>query len=371
MERQHMFYFIGELLLSPCDRKKKEVLRRTMSSAGFNWRIFIAMGSNHLVLQTIYRRLCESDLLEYLPPDIHLHLKNVYDLNCQRNNEIMQQVAAINSLLNSHNIVPLYMKGVGNILDGLYKDMGERLMHDIDILVPTGQWRSTAELFLQNGYRGMTVYKPEIENRLKHYPPLFKPGTGIMVEIHDLPVEKEYLKVLDASQIWEAKKLNSENGNCYIMSDHHKVIHNFVHAQLVHHGHAYARVYLRNLFDLYLLSLRDDAGKTLGALKHHASEAKAYLRLMHNIFYPETNERQKLTVMSHLFLWRHAINLRSRTISLITYFLALLFRSYIITPLRALSDKNLRRSLPEKLFSRDWYRRHYRSLTRIYRTKAA
>jgi len=47
---------------------------------------------------------------------------------------------------------PIYLKGTGNLIDGIYSDIGERIIGDIDFLVPEKDFRTTAELFKKEGY---------------------------------------------------------------------------------------------------------------------------------------------------------------------------------------------------------------------------
>jgi len=41
----------------------------------------------------------------------------------------------MNAKLNAAGISPIYLKGTGNLIDGFYEDIGERIIGDIDFLV--------------------------------------------------------------------------------------------------------------------------------------------------------------------------------------------------------------------------------------------
>jgi len=41
----------------------------------------------------------------------------------------------MNATLNAAGISPIYLKGTGNLIDGFYEDIGERIIGDIDFLV--------------------------------------------------------------------------------------------------------------------------------------------------------------------------------------------------------------------------------------------
>ena len=55
-------------------------------------------------------------------------LKEIYDLNRESNQQILRQIDDITAILNKENIQPVFLKGTANLLDGLYSDLGERMM---------------------------------------------------------------------------------------------------------------------------------------------------------------------------------------------------------------------------------------------------
>ncbi|HAQ21344.1 MAG TPA: hypothetical protein DCR40_19255 [Prolixibacteraceae bacterium] len=52
----------------------------------------------------------------------------------------------ITAILNKENIQPVFLKGTANLLDGLYSDVGERMIGDIDFLVKEEDYLKAAEL---------------------------------------------------------------------------------------------------------------------------------------------------------------------------------------------------------------------------------
>src|ERR1035437_5025285 len=117
MNMLQTYYLIGNMLSSDSISNQRECVIKSLKSPTISWQLFIATASNHLVLQTIYHKVLEQQLTKYLPSEVLGHLKYIYDINFQRNTKILEQVNSINLLLNSHGIVPLYLKGVGNIIE--------------------------------------------------------------------------------------------------------------------------------------------------------------------------------------------------------------------------------------------------------------
>ena len=48
--------------------------------------------------------------------------------------QILSEAKELNNLLVSNNIIPIFIKGTGNILAGLYEDIAERMIGDIDFI---------------------------------------------------------------------------------------------------------------------------------------------------------------------------------------------------------------------------------------------
>lgn len=369
MNGKQIYYFIGQLLSNGLEKDHPDSIIQDLKSPEFDWNKLIAAGSNHLVLQTIYCKLRERDQINLLPGEIHKHLKYIYDLNYKRNSDILKQVNLINQALNKEGIFPMYIKGVGNIIDGVYSDIGERIMLDIDLLVNKENLDAARNILIQIGYSNTPVKKSIQYSKAKHLLPLIKEGGAAAVEIHRYPVEFRYRETLSEAQVWKNKKLFESCGKCFVMSDRHKILHNFIHAQLEHHGHAYARTYIRNLYDLLLFSGREDIGVVFNQMNQYRSKAICYMKVMEETFKVNASGKTKLNVRNRLFLARYKINLVSRFVGLITYYTTFILRSYIFIPVRTLGDRELRRMLPKKLFDKDFYKRHYNSLSRFYKNR--
>ena len=61
-------------------------------------------------------------------------MKHITDLNRERNTQIIAQAQELNSLLLENNIRPIFLKGTGNLLAGIYEDISERMVGDIDFI---------------------------------------------------------------------------------------------------------------------------------------------------------------------------------------------------------------------------------------------
>lgn len=366
MNRIETYYLIGTLLSDDFNSKRRNFFIKSIKSPTLSWPIFIITGSNHLVLQTIYCKLVQHDLTTHIPSDVLAHLKYIYHLNYQRNSEILEQVNSINFHLGLQGIIPLYLKGVGNIIDNLYGNMAERIMHDIDFLVPDQQWEIATDILLKNGYVGIKKYEPDKKMEMKHFPTLRKQGARAPVEIHRLPVDYEFSDTFGAEEVWQNKKYVNGNFNCYVMSDSHKIIHNFIHSQLHHEGHLFANVFMRNIYDLLLLSKRENPEEVFSNMSNYHKQAASYLRIMNKGFGINEKQTHVLKYTGYRYLIRHEINLRTWLISRCTYLILRIFRAYIKLPFLAITNKKLRVSLIKRLLDINWYRQHFASYNRNF-----
>ena len=111
----------------------------------------------------------------------------------------------MNATLNTAGISPIYLKGTGNLIDGIYGDLGERIIGDTDLLIPEADYLKAIELVKEIGYTNHWG-EPRKPEKLKHYPSLFKDDVPVDIEIHRIPVQDEYLKYINSEMILSRKK---------------------------------------------------------------------------------------------------------------------------------------------------------------------
>lgn len=227
---------------------------------------FIHLASNHLVLPAIYRKLKALGLANELPTIISDHLNDILKLNNERNLRILCQVDEICNALNISGIEPVFMKGTANLLDNLYENKADRMIGDIDFLVKDKDFLNTAEIIINLGYRTDFEIYDDIKT-LKDYPRLYRQDVPADIEIHRLPVIPEYQDWFGPDVIFNEKKKIPRKPNCYVPSDKHKLIQNFIHSQLSNKGHKLRFIALRDLFDCHLLIKRINKYEVLKDIK--------------------------------------------------------------------------------------------------------
>jgi hypothetical protein len=363
MKQKEMNYLIANCLAIDTFSESKERIKKLINP-NTNWDQFVSQCSNHLVLQTVYVKFRDNDLLKFLPPELSEYLAEIYELNLKRNNSILLQINEINLALNHQNIHPVYLKGAGNLIDNLYKDKGERIMSDIDILVEEDNFMNAAEILEGIGYsNNFPVY--EDYSKMMHYPTLFREGSPAVIEIHRSPVLLKWSEGLNAEMVLRDKKEISENMMYYVPSDRHKVLINFIHSQLSNRANTSGLVSLRDLYDLFLLSEKVEINKVLEGFPYKRS-LNAYLFLAENLFGKNTGLQSNKSFSSRIYFLHFNLNLSSRIYYKSFKFLyglyILIIERYIGSVFSFIFSSSFRKTALKKTSSKEWYKNHFSSL---------
>ena len=347
---------------------KQEIIDK-ITADSIDWQKFVAFCSNHLILPVIYLKFKSHDIIEYLPEELSEFLKEIYDLNLTRNSQILEQLQEITCVLNNGNIYPLFLKGAGNLLDGLYSDIGERMLGDIDILVAENDWLLSVELLENDGY--MKTGEMDLHYEIhKHCQPIAKPGSPAYLEIHRYITE--YCQSWFNPSITDKdKKTVTGLKGCYVLSDNHKIIHNFIHSQLDHECHLYGIVSLRDLYDLYLLSKRFSIKQTIVDIKCK-QKAIAYFVFAGKAF----GLNEKFYAESNFSAWKlikiHDLNLSSATFyhgyRMIIYIFKRIFIGYIGQAIQFFYSQKIRWYVIKRLSDPKWYGKHIQTYISFFST---
>jgi len=356
--------FIGQCLSLDEHPAFRETIIVQFSDPEYDWNSFIWTCSNHLVLPAIYLKFREHDLLGYLPEVLAQHLEEIYKLNCTRNEQILLQVKAINETLNRAGISPIYLKGTGNLIDGVYSDTGERIIGDIDFLVPEKDLLKAAECFKEEGYRiSFPSFAPYNTSKHHHYPQLWRDDVVADIEIHWSPVNTSNAAHFSADLVQKNKKIVTAYPGCFVLSDDHKVILSFIHSQLTNSGHRLGIVSLRDIVDMYRFSKRTDLNTVLTQM-HHQRKAGAYFDIMQKLL--GLTGTGKPTLTSKIYSWKHDLNQTSPLFSVINrlpwVLTRLLLHGYPDQVKEAFIYKGAQQALITRLSSKSWYQQHFRLL---------
>jgi hypothetical protein len=219
----------------------------------FSWEELVWTASSHLVMPALFTALRRHHLLWLLPEELTAHLENVWSLNHYRNLRIIGQAREIAETLSAAGIRPLFLKGAAGVISSLYPETADRIMIDIDILVPSGEVDRAARAILASGYGyADKAAAPDPEHH-HHYPMMIREGEVAGIELHHRVTHRTYSRILTEQDLFgECRPVF--DGLAAIPSVRHQILHHFIHDQLVHWQLQNRTQQLRGLYDLYLLS---------------------------------------------------------------------------------------------------------------------
>ncbi|WP_299778132.1 nucleotidyltransferase family protein [uncultured Formosa sp.] len=227
-------------------------LEKDILNDNFNWDNIVEIGSKHLIIPTIYIRLKSKGLVAYLPEDLQVYLKYIYDLNNERNQSLLNEVKLINTWFNAENIEHVFLKGAAMIASNYYEDIGERMLGDIDLLVHKDQSEKAFQLLIDKGYtfaKEPTINPKYFED--KHLLRLASKDYIGAVEVHFKLLDKDQ-KNLKPEDVLKDKQF-VRHTNIPIPSVKHLITHNVLNFQINDLGSFYNYIGLKNYFDTLVL----------------------------------------------------------------------------------------------------------------------
>jgi len=180
--------FIGKCLTITHEKTNRDLVEKKIKLEIVDWDAVVKVSTTHYVFPALFCNLKRTDFLHYLPTDLVEYMKHITDLNRERNQEIIKEAKEINELLLSNNITPIFLKGTGNLLEGLYEDIAERMVGDIDFLVDKNQVETAFNLLKKHGY---TNKISELFEDHRHIPRITHPEKIGAIEIHKDMLRKE------------------------------------------------------------------------------------------------------------------------------------------------------------------------------------
>ena len=159
MNYKETLFFIAKSLTISFEEKNRDEIEFMLKTTDIDWEAVVKVSTSHYVFPAVYCNFKRADFLKYLPSDLVSYMKYITNLNRDRNTQILLQAHELNKLLLASNITPIFLKGTGNLLEGLYEDIGERMIGDIDFIVPKGEYKKAIEKLSDDGYNTISKSK--------------------------------------------------------------------------------------------------------------------------------------------------------------------------------------------------------------------
>jgi len=252
-------FFIAKCLTISLEEKSRDEIELILKTTDVDWDALVKVSTTHYVFPAIYCNFKKSDFLKYLPNDLVSYMEHITDINRERNKQIITQAQELNTLLLNNNITPIFLKGTGNLLEGLYEDIGERMVGDIDFLLSKiDSYRAFKILKNNNYYTPETLLNNPPDHR--HFPRLVKQENIAAVEIHKEVTIEKYSDEFNFKFISEdTQSIN----NFIVLSFENQLSLSIITSQINDYGFKLKNFSLRNAYDVFLLSKKVDTKKVI------------------------------------------------------------------------------------------------------------
>ena len=353
MNYKETLFFIAKCLTISLEDKNRQEIEKLLQSGNIDWDAVVKVSTAHYVFPALYCNLKRVDFLQYLPQELVSYMEHITNLNRERNQQIITQAKELNTLLLKNNITPIFLKGTGNLLAGLYDDIAERMLGDIDFLFSKYDYPNAITILRENGYTEVNKYTYYFPYE-KHYRRLQKENNIAAIEIHrELLDVKKHTKEFNYSVVEKDSQIISQ---AYVLSYANKLNLTILSKQINDNGFYYKAVPLRSAYDVFLLSKKTsvkDAVNTLDTLNHplncflaacyevfnsvdsleynNTKQVASYLSDFNSQFtYPKATKRKHKRIQIYLFL-KSRLNILYKSI---------IYKEYRVWLFKRVTDKN-------------------------------
>ncbi len=225
----------------------------------------------------------------HLNSGLRQYFQTIAELNRDRNLRIRSQLVELVDLLNRAGIRPIFLKGTAHLLLGLYREVADRVIGDIDLLIAKEDFDEAIRVLTKAGYRSLAGHSDHAHHH--HYPALGRDGRDVSVEVHKDATKRIYGRALPTSPLIQAARtIHIDDKQAAIPCPEDLLVHNIVHSQMVDRGFWSAEFSLREAYDLVLLAhrFREDLDWTRLAARLTtdigSNRAGFYVRRAHLLF---------------------------------------------------------------------------------------
>ncbi|QTD37067.1 nucleotidyltransferase family protein [Polaribacter batillariae] len=353
MNYKETLFFVAKCLTISLEEKNKQEVEQQLKTQKIDWDAVVKLSTTHYVFPALYCNLKRANFLSYLPEELVEYMQHITDLNRERNEQIISQAKEINELLMSHNITTIFLKGTGNLLEGLYEDIAERMVGDIDFIFSKEDYPKAIEVLTENNYS--KVVKSDYDfPQFKHYPRLQKENRIAAVEIHKELLLEKYAHEFNYNFVEKTKqKINGIN----VMSFNNQLSLSIIAKQINDDGFHFKTIALRNAYDVFLLSKKTVAKDAFQKFDTLQNPLNCFLAICYTTFnninslnFTKTSETEKYLAIYNDYLLneskRNSTHKKKSTELFIKKRMSIIYKSIF--------DKEYRNWLLKRITDKKW-----------------
>ena len=334
MNYKETLYFIAKCLTISLEDENRCLIEKQLQSNLVDWDAVVKLSTAHYVFPALYCNLKRTGFLKYVPSELVSYMEYISDLNRKRNQQIIEQAQDLNNHLLSNNITPIFLKGTGNLLAGIYEDIAERMVGDIDFVFSKEDYPKVIAILKDYGYSD--VFKYNLPSSI-HYRRLKKDNYIAAVEIHHNFLTKKFSNEFNYSLVKNDTQII--NG-VSVLSYANKLNLSIISNQINDKGFNYNTIALRNAYDVFLLSKKTSAKSAMIKLDKLSNPLNCFLAACYEVFnkidtleYDKNKKTtQYISLFNNQFNQTRKIRMKQKRIStyyLLKYRLNIIFKSMI------------------------------------------
>jgi hypothetical protein len=275
-------YFIAKCLTISLEAKNRQEIEKQLKSKTIDWDTVVKVSTAHYMFPAMYCNLKRANFLQYLPHDLVSSMEHIADINRERNKQIISQANELNNVLLVNKITPIFLKGTGNLLAGIYDDIAERMVGDIDFIFSKEDYPKAITILREFGYSEVDKYKYYFPDVNKHYRRLQKENSIAAIEIHSEFLDiKKY--AYEFNYIFVGKDSQVINSTA-VLSYANKLNLSIIANQINDSGFYYKTMALRNAYDVFLFSKKTNAKEAVNTLDKLSDPLNCFLAACDEVF---------------------------------------------------------------------------------------
>ena len=352
MNYKETLYFISKCLTISLEESNRQEIKKQLQSKTIDWEAVVEVSTAHYVFPAMYCNLKRVGFLSYLPQELVNFMEHITNLNRERNQQIITQAKDLNNLLLKNNITPIFLKGTGNLLAGIYDDIAERMVGDIDFLFSKQDFPNAITVLRENGYSEVEKYTYYIPEE-KHYRRLKKENNIAAIEIHKEILIEKYINEFNYSFV---EKDSQPINEVAVLSYANKLNLSIIASQINDNGFFYKSIPLRNAYDVFLLSKKTSAKAAVNSLDTLNHSLNCFLATCHEVFNkvdsleynPNTKVDSYLSVFNSQFANPKATHRKHKIIQIYLFlkhrlnliYKSIIYKEYRVWLFKRVTDKN-------------------------------
>ena len=353
MNYKETLFFVAKCLTISLEESNRQEIEKQLQSDTIDWDAVVKVSTAHYVFPAIYCNFKRADFLQYIPHELVNYMEHITNINRERNKQIITQAQELNSVLLANNITPIFLKGTGNLLAGVYEDIGERMVGDIDFIFSKKDYPKAIAILREFGYSEVNKYKYHFPYE-KHYRRLQKENNIAAIEIHSEFLQiKKYTKEFNYNFVGQDCQVINGVG---VLSYANKLNLSIIANQINDNGFCYKTMALRNAYDVFLLSKKTNSKNAVNTLNKLTNPLNCFLAVCYEVFNkvesleynPNTKVDSYLSIFNSQFTNQKATNRKHKRIQIYLFikkrlnilFKCLIYKEYRIWLFNVLIDKD-------------------------------